>query len=314
MVLEEQQVDGRRRLLLAVMGMGGMLATGLPVTAFARTAKPAVPTGTGSALENEIKDYLAAMRQDGRLAADEKTAWSVYDLTQNQPLVALNENTPFQCASMIKPLVALAYFVRHSENPARYPYDAATRYRMEEMIRDSNNRATNYFISAISDAPLSRRPRELERLLKRRVRGVFRQTSIMEFIPPDGRCYRNRASAGDYSRFLHALWHDRLPFAMEIKTLMGLPNHDRLVQGVPEIPMGTLIYDKTGTTARLCGDMGILVARGLDGQNYPYIVVGMIEKARRAQPYWRWVTDRSELIREISTLVYRGMKSRYPLA
>ena len=35
---------------------------------------------------------------------------------------------------------------------------------------------------------------------------------------------------------------------------------------------------KTGSTARVCGDMGILNVKGPDGKWYPYTVIGIIEK------------------------------------
>jgi beta-lactamase class A len=133
-------------------------------------------------------------------------------------------------------------------------------------------------------------------------------------IPPGGRTYRNLASAHDYSRFLYALWYDQLPYATEVKTLMALPNRDRINSDVPEIPASTKVYDKTGTTARLCGNMGIVEARGRDGKSYPYIFVAIIEKSARARQYSRWIKSRGDVVREVSAMTYAYMKSRYPLA
>ena len=63
-----------------------------------------------------------------------------------------------------------------------------------------------------------------------------------------------------------------------------------------------------------CGDMGILVAEGDDGKRYPYILVGIIESGRRnGSSYGTWISRRADVIRQVSNIVYLGMKERYPL-
>ncbi len=83
--------------------------------------------------------------------------------------------------------------------------------------------------------------------------------------------------------------------------------------GARRVPAGTRIYNKTGSTARLCGDMGILVAKDKLGQDHPYIVVGIVEKAHRCKNYSSWIASRGNLIREVSNLAYDAMKERYRL-
>jgi beta-lactamase class A len=82
---------------------------------------------------------------------------------------------------------------------------------------------------------------------------------------------------------------------------------------VKSVPEGTRVYNKTGSTAMCCGDMGILVARGRDGRTYPYVVVGIIESGKRnTSNYSSWISRRADVIREVSNLVYLDMKQRYP--
>ena len=57
---------------------------------------------------------------------------------------------------------------------------------------------------------------------------------------------------------------------------MALPGSDRIYTGPREIPKGAKVYNKTGSTARLCGDMGILSIQGRVGKRYPYTVIGVI--------------------------------------
>ncbi len=73
------------------------------------------------------------------------------------------------------------------------------------------------------------------------------------------------------------------------------------------------MYNKTGTTAHLVGDMGILVTKTRKGDVYPYAIVGVIERRSKASDYGQWMASRSRVIREVSTLVYEGLKKDHQL-
>jgi beta-lactamase class A len=92
---------------------------------------------------------------------------------------------------------------------------------------------------------------------------------------------------------------------------MALPGSDRLYTGVPDVPRGTRVYNKTGSTAQVCGDMGILSVKGADGKRYPYILIGIIEKQRSARNYTTWIRSRSEIIRNVSAIVYKGVIAQH---
>jgi len=288
----------RRRFLTELAALTGVVGLGLPLIPNEAVAA----TMLARRLETKVDRYIKRLRRAGLVSPDERTAWSIYDFTLQQKLVSINENIPLQSASMIKPFVALAFFYKVRENSRRYRYDRRARAKMEAMIRRSSNSATNYFINLING------PRAVEQTLKRHAPGVFQHTRIVELIPRSGATYRNKASARDYSRFLYAVWHDQFPFSGELKKLMGLPNKDRIYYGADQIPRGTRVYDKTGSTARLCGDMGILVARGKNGRPYPYTFIGIIEKSRRTRSYTSWVASRGDVIREVSNIVYSELK------
>ena len=266
-------------------------------------------------LEQKINAYIRNLRKQGVIGPDEKTAWSVYDFTGKRKLVSINENAHLQAASMIKPFIGLAYFYKVKKlNSGRFRYQRKDRKKMRAMLNYSSNQATNYFIDLVGQkGSYSSKPRQVEKVLKSHAPGIFIQTRIVEHIPRNGRTYRNQASARDYSRFLHALWYNELPYSKELKRLMGLPNRDRIYHGVKQMPKGTKIYDKTGTTARLCGDMGIVEAKGKNGRSYPYTFIAIIEKKHSAKNYRRWATRRSNIIRKVSGMVYDSMKKRYNL-
>ncbi|MDE1977476.1 MAG: serine hydrolase, partial [Elusimicrobia bacterium] len=253
-----------------------------------------------SSLSTEIDSYIERLRRIGAIKGNESTAWSVYDLTSNASLVSINEDEPMETASLIKPLIALAYFKEVSDGRLRYtPY---VRRRMAAMIQDSDNAAADYFLRKMGG------PAAVQRLLKKNYGGLLQNLHLVEYIPYSGRTYRNKASAHDYSRFLYALWNKQLPSSDELLRLMSLPKPNRLFTA--ELPPSTEVFDKTGTTSRLCGDMGILVIRH-EGQQYPYIVVGIIQKSRRAYPYMRWMNRRGNIIRQVSNFVYEAIAGRH---
>ena len=254
-------------------------------------------------LEAVVEDYINRLRRDGKIKADERTAWSVYDFTSGEKLVSINEDEQFEAASMVKLFIAAAFFCKVEKGELIYG-NKSRRY-MELAIQHSNNAATNWLIRNIGG------PKAVERILKRRYPGIFQDTRIVEYIPRGGRTYRNKASPHDYSRFLYALWKGDIFSAREIKRLMALPGPDRIFTGVASIPVNTRVYNKTGSTARICGDVGILTVKGPDGKRYPYTMIGIIEKEKRARDYTTWIRSRGAVIRNVSGIIYRGIVKRF---
>jgi beta-lactamase class A len=256
-------------------------------------------------LGGQVEHYIKGLRAKGQIARSDRTAWLVHDLTGGIRLVSINESMPMQAASMIKPLLALAFF--HQVKAGRLSYGPTSRRHMELMIQKSNNASTNWVMRQTGG------PAETKALLARHYPSVCRQLRLVEYIPTDGWTYRNFASASDYAAFLTALWQKRLPYADEMLRLMGLPGPDRLVDKARRVPAGTGVYNKTGSTAMCCGDMGILVARGTNGRSYPYLIIGIIDSTVRVRSYNSWISNRSNVIREVSNLTYQAMKEHYPL-
>jgi beta-lactamase class A len=250
-------------------------------------------------LEAAVADYIQKLRRNGRLSADERTGWSVYDFTTGEKLVTINEDNQFQAASLIKPFVAVAFFQKVKDGD--FIYGPRSRRHLERMIHWSNNRSTNWVMRQIGG------PKAVQRILQAHYPDIFQNTNIVEYIPASGRTYRNKASVHDYSRFLYALWNGDLPGAREIRRLMALPGSDRISTGVTDLPNNTKVYNKTGSTAHLCGDMGILIVKGPDGKSYPYTIVGIIEKRHKARNYTRWIRSRGDIIRDVSGIVYTGI-------
>jgi beta-lactamase class A len=273
---------------------------------------PSVPRSKMTASERDreirdvgaaVEDYIKRLRREGKLASDERTGWSVYDFTTGEKLVTINEDVQFQAASLVKPFIAAAFF--HKVEQGELVYGSKSRRHMERMIQRSDNNSTNWVTRQVGG------PQAVERILKRQYPGVFQETHLVEYIPADGRTYRNKASVHDYSRFLHAVWTEDIAGAGEIKRLMSLPGSDRIYTGAREIPKGTEVYNKTGSTAHVCGDMGILNVQGRDGKRYPYTLIGIIEKRQSARNYRTWIRSRSDVIRNVSNIVYQGIAQHH---
>ena len=252
-----------------------------------------------SNLEAAVEDYINRLRKDGKLDSDERTGWSVYDFTTGEKLVTINEDQQFQAASLVKPFIAAAFFYKVEQGELKYGRES--RRQMERMIQHSNNASTNWVTRMVGG------PRAVQRILKQQYPGIFQEIHLVEYIPAGGKTYRNKASVHDYSRFLYALWKENIVGAREIKRLMVLPGPDRIYTGVRAVPKGTKVYNKTGSTARVCGDMGILNVKGSDGKWYPYTVIGIIEKEQNATNYTSWIRSRGNIIRDVSGIVYQSI-------
>ena len=266
--------------------------------------KPIVASAKFSNCEKSIEQYIDNLRKEGRISSDESTGWMVYDLEKNQSVVNINADQEFQAASMIKPFVALAYF--HQVNAGKLKYGPESRRKLEAMIQRSSNSATNWVMRQAGG------PAQCDAILKKHYGKIFKKMQIREYIPAGGRTYLNSAPPSDYVRFLRALWNMDLPQGKEIRRLMALPGGDRLYRGTA-IPKGTLVYNKTGSTAHLIGDMGILVPKTAKGGQFPYAIVGIIERRSKAPNYGQWAHSRSRVIREVSTMVYEELKKQHHL-
>lgn len=281
---------------------------GNSATSASQSMSPAPERDTGSPkisdLSSAVNSTIQKMRRQGLVAPDERTAWSVYDFTTGEKLVSINEDIQLQAASLIKPFVALAFF--HKVKTDGFIYGSDSQRHMARMIRYSDNSSTNWIMRQLGG------PQEVQRILQRNYPGIFADTNIVEYIPANGRTYRNMASAHDYSRFLYALWNEAIPGADEIKRLMALPGPDR-VAGTKSIPKNTIVYGKTGSTAHLCGYMGILVVPGDTGQSYAYTLIGIIEKKNRPDSYSAWIDSRGDVIRRVSSVVYTGISRQHKL-
>ena len=203
-------------------------------------------------------------------------------------------------ASLIKNFIMLAYF--HEVKYKRLEHTNEHRLKLRQMIQRSANVSTNHFIRLLGG------PRSVERILKWNY-PFFEKTRIVEYIPADGRTYRNMTSARDLNKFYNQLWLGNLPYSNKMKYYLGLPNGDRMHDKTC-IPSNVRVYHKTGTVYGLVGDSGILAIIDSQGKQRAYIFTGLIEdrtktsNRNRSEAFWSWVGRRSDTLRRVSEAVY----------
>lgn len=251
-----------------------------------------------SELQSAIEFFIADMYFSGKLDFEERTAWMAYDLVRKETLVAIDSDTPMQSASMIKPFVALAFF--HKVYKGELEYTKQDERWLRLMIQYSQNNTTNKVMQKIGGF------KKVNEILHDNYPDIFQYTEIVEYIPEGGLTYKNKASASDYNRFLIALWEGTIPYSDEIKYFMGLSSPDRSGDILPI----TTVYHKSGTTARMCGDMAILETKTENGL-CAYTFIGIIERDDSVQAYMRWKRVRVGIIKDVSTMVYNAMKEKY---
>lgn len=275
-----------------------------PTGAANNREQPPVNQQAATGLNAKIGPILQEKLRKANMPSQVRTGWAAYDLTADKYLVSINLHQSFQAASMIKPFVALAFF--HQVSKGKASYTQQHRQMMEAMIQQSSNPATNWFIRQLGG------PARCEALLKKEYGPMVGRLRIREYIPADGRTYLNSVQPHGYIQLLKALWHDQAPNSKELLRVMTLPSPNRLVSGA-NLPGATEVYNKTGTTALLCGDMGILVARDKEGRKIPYAVVGIVERPTKPANYKQWMQASGGVIRTFSSLMYEEMKQKYNL-
>ena len=260
-----------------------------------------------SPLEADFERYIKGRRSRKVLAATDRTSFVVYDISKGKKLVSINEDRQMMAASLIKNFVMLAYF--HEVKYGRQKHTTANKGNLRDMIRYSSNLSTNYFIRLLGG------PARVNRILRLNY-PYFKQTLIVEYIPPSGRTYKNMTSARDLSTFFLRLWEGKLPYSDKMKWYFKLKNGDYIYKKT-YIPASVEVYNKTGTVYGLVGDGGVLVLRDPKGRRRPYIFIGLMEDRtktntrNRWQSFYNWKNRRAFILRRLSEQAYKYIYEKH---
>jgi beta-lactamase class A len=254
-------------------------------------------------IEKRVLDFVEEKREEGILTPNHRTAWLVYGLEDSRNLVSLNTSELFQCASMVKPFFALAFF--HEVDKGRLEYDVKASVKMEEMLRPSDNNSAKWIVDKLGGS------QRMEKLLRENYPRIFTRTLIKQDPVEDGRYYDNKSCADDYAEFLRSLWACRLPNSAEIKRLMSLRKRNCIASDVDVIPEDTPALNKTGSNGYFSGDMGIISA-DFAGIKYPYILIGLMQREEKVEDdvWYEWLGTQRNVIRGVSGIIYKYLQER----
>ena len=293
---------------LVILLISWSIALLLPIfTASASKYGSTIDSTIDSPLEANFDRYIKSRRYRKILAGTDRTSFVVYDISKNKKIVSINEDRQMMAASLIKNFVMLAYF--HEVKYGRQKHTAVNKGNLRNMIRWSSNTSTNYFINLLGGTS------RVHRILKNNY-PYFKQTKIVEKIPPSGRTYRNMTSASDLNIFFLKLWQGKLPHSEKMKWYFKLKNGDYIYKQT-YIPASVEVYNKTGTVYGLVGDGGILVLRDPQGRARPYIFIGLMEDRtktnlrNRWQSFHDWKNRRAYILRRLSEQAYKYIYEKH---
>ena len=270
---------------------------------------------TPKTLEHMLDSAVISSSMHGNIPADETLGLEIFDLDSNKVLYEYNAGLSLQSASMVKIPIALAFFDRVSKR--KLDYTLKRKMFLDSMVFYSDNYCSNYFMR------LMRGPHAVQKILRNNYPKIFDKLEIRDYLPvkkTDKSPYGNKATIHEYVRLLQEIYRDNLPHSQEIKRLMAGTRWNRIM--TPAFPKEVYLYNKTGTTARTCGDIGIVAARDIYNIEHAYIFAYVIERnsfgtVRRRKFSEKecdaWAMNRGNVMRVISEMTYKQIGNWYSL-
>ena len=272
-----------------------------------------------SPLEASILEYMNETYAKKKVSRKDQLFMVVQDLTSGTLLVAIRPRRRVKAASLIKVPILHAYQLERVRK--RVKHTSGRQDHLARMIRYSSNASTNVILKRLGG------PNKVQRLL--RETNMYRELRLVEYIPADGRTYRNKLSMADLSSLFHRLWIGRVlgpgfsdleneQASAQMLHLLSLSgrsdNKDRLKDGTCFAGNQTVrIWDKTGFVKGLNGNAGIIEIDSPHGRR-AYSIVAAIERPNfrtiRGNAS-RWSAKVAYHLRRISELAYAFFTSRY---
>jgi len=272
-----------------------------------------------SPLEASILEYMNEVYEKKQISKKDQLFIVVQDLTSGTLLVAIRPRRRIKSASLIKVPILHAYQLERVRK--RIKHTSALQKHLSRMIRYSSNSSTNVILKQLGG------PNKVQRLLSET--NMYRELRLVEYIPADGRTYRNKLSMADLSSLFHRLWIGRVlgpgfsdleneQAASQMLHLLSLSGRsdrkDRLKDGTCFAGNKTVrIWDKTGFVKGINGNAGIIEIDSPHGRR-AYSVVAAIERPNfrtiRGNAS-RWSAKVAYHLRRISELTYAYFTSRY---
>ena len=272
-----------------------------------------------SLLEASILNYLKENFELKRLNINDKLSIIVEDLEKGKIVASIHPDKSLKSASTIKVPILHAYMIQRSEG--NLIENSNHKELIEKMIRFSSNSSTNTVIELLGGLA------KIQQILEKTK--IYKQIRLIEYIPENGRAYRNTISVADLNRIFRELWFQRIigskysgeqnrQVSIEMLNLLKLPGHpwlkDRIKAGTCYSTNKTVkLWDKTGFVKGSNGNAGIVEINTPFGRK-AYSIVLFIERkdfhsitgnARK------WFEQASMHMRRISEMTYAYFSKRY---
>ena len=272
-----------------------------------------------SLLEAGILNYLKENYELKRLNINDNLSIIVEDLEKGKIVASIHPDKRLKSASTIKVPILHAYMIQRSEG--NLIENSNHKELIEKMIRFSSNSSTNTVIELLGGLA------KIQQILEKTK--IYKQIRLIEYIPENGRAYRNTISVADLNRIFKELWFQRIigskysgeqnrQVSIEMLNLLKLPGHpwlkDRIKAGTCYSTNKTVkLWDKTGFVKGSNGNAGIVEINTPFGRK-AYSIVLFIERkdfhsitvnARK------WFEQASMHMRRISEMTYAYFSKRY---
>lgn len=283
-----------------------------------------------SGLQGIVENTISELRAAKRIAPEERAAALVYAINNDETLVSINADESMQSASMAKPTMALGAMTAIDN----WSKDSFFLENLRWALLESYNFSANYLMYRIGG------PLELQRVLETRYKNIFHQIRIDYFqfakrdkdkyphvrlereidIPEGKSFYGNIMTPNDHSRFLAEMWRNRKdPMWKKIMSYLSLEMkresfaaRTRIADTSSGFPASAAAYLKTGTTQRVCGEIGLVVYQGPFGK-IPVNIVIIVDREKRVrdEDYETWARSMSGVISLISSTMHKYISGIY---
>jgi len=276
-------------------------------------------TSFSSILEASIIEYMEEIYSHNKLNRNDKLSIVIQDLSSGEILASIYPRRIIKSASTIKVPILHAYVIQRFRGEIKEsPWHKKL---IEEMIRFSSNPSTNSIIYLLGGTD------SIQKILYNTK--IYKDLSLTQYFPVDGRAYQNKISAEDLNNLLVTIWfklilnsknnHQKnLAISEEMLHLLGLPGHawlkDRIKAGTCfSSNRSVKIWDKTGFVKGVNGNAGIVEIDTPHGRK-AYSIVLFIERKNYETikgDAQKWNDRVSFHMRRISEITYAFFSNRY---
>ncbi len=251
---------------------------------------------TPSALNQEVEKKIQSLREAGKLEKDDHVSVVAFDLENEHFMAHVGSTEPRNAASLIKPFIMLAAYHKVKTGT---PAPEWLERQIEQMIVNSNNPASTKVIKFIGGLE------EAQRII---TQYGFAHTELKEYIPSNGRTYKNRTSANDLNVLLHQLHSGQLvdrDYSALMLRYLDQYTTSRLASFESQYAIG--LAGKTGYVAGTQAEATQVTLP--NGKKYNFVAIVENKSNPRRQDL-EWHNNSREALKELFSTVHAHASAR----